>query len=45
MPLYSCSMCNYSTKFKSDFTKHTNTNKHRLKILTRDTLTFLMSME
>jgi len=37
MPLYSCSLCNYSTKFKSDFTKHTNTNKHRLKLLATDT--------
>jgi hypothetical protein len=34
MPLYSCELCNYSTKFKADFTKHTNTKKHRNKILT-----------
>jgi len=33
MPLYTCKACNYSTKNKSDFTKHSKTKKHRSKIL------------
>jgi hypothetical protein len=33
MPLYTCEHCDYSTKYKSDFTKHKKTNKHRLKLL------------
>ena len=37
MPLYSCDLCNYSTKYKSDYTKHTNTNKHRLKLISYNT--------
>jgi len=30
MPTYSCICCNYSTKYKSDFNKHTKTKKHRV---------------
>ena len=33
MPLWNCELCNYSTKFKADFTKHTKTKKHRNKII------------
>ena len=29
MPTYSCDICNYSTKYKSDFSKHLKTKKHR----------------
>ena len=36
MPLYSCVLCNYSTKNKSDFSKHKNTKKHRNKLLAMD---------
>ena len=32
MPLYTCEHCDYSTKYKSDFTKHTKTKKHRRNI-------------
>jgi hypothetical protein len=32
MPLYNCEHCNYSTKYKADFTKHTKTKKHRRNI-------------
>jgi hypothetical protein len=30
MPLYNCEFCNYTTKYKADFTKHTKTKKHRV---------------
>ena len=29
MPPYLCNFCNYSTKYKSDFSKHLKTKKHR----------------
>jgi hypothetical protein len=32
MPLYNCEHCNYSTKYKADFTKHKKTKKHRRNI-------------
>ena len=32
MPLYNCEQCNYATKYKADFTKHTKTKKHRRNI-------------
>jgi len=32
MPLYTCEHCDYSTKYKSDFTKHTKSKKHRRNI-------------
>ena len=37
MPVYNCDLCKYSTKFKSDYTKHTNTNKHRLRLIDETT--------
>ena len=40
MPLYSCDLCNYSTKYKSDYTKHANTNKHRLKLISYNTYSY-----
>jgi hypothetical protein len=30
MPIYNCEFCNYTTKYKADFTKHTKTKKHRV---------------
>ena len=33
MPLYKCEYCDYSTKFKSDFSKHNKTKKHRNKLV------------
>ena len=32
MTIHVCEMCNYSTKYKSDFSKHLKTKKHRNKI-------------
>ena len=29
MPTYCCEFCNYSTRYKSDFSKHLKTKKHR----------------
>ena len=30
MPIYECFHCNYQTKYKSDFSKHLKTKKHRV---------------
>ena len=32
MPLYNCSLCNFSTKLKGNYTQHENTKKHRNKL-------------
>ena len=29
MPTYECELCKYSTKIKTQFTRHLNTNKHK----------------
>ena len=29
MPLYSCELCNFSSKLKGDYTRHTKSKKHR----------------
>tara|TARA_A100001011_G_scaffold221572_1_gene229535 strand:+ start:244 stop:1179 length:936 start_codon:yes stop_codon:yes gene_type:complete len=39
MPLYSCKLCNYSTKYKRDFIKHENTKKHRKNLEAENKLT------
>ena len=33
MPLYKCVHCDYSTRFKSDFSKHNKTKKHHNKLI------------
>ena len=33
MSNFLCESCNYSTKYKSDLTKHTKTKKHRNKLI------------
>ena len=33
MSVYKCEECNYSTKYKSDLTKHKKTKKHRNKLI------------
>ena len=33
MTEFICEYCNYSTKYKSDLTKHNNTKKHRNKLI------------
>ena len=32
MPLYTCQLCNYSTKIKSQLNRHNNTKKHQARI-------------
>ena len=41
MPTYECELCKYSTKIKTQFTRHLNTNKHKkryIDIKTNDTI-------
>ena len=33
MPLYTCEHCNYTSTLKGNYVRHTNSNKHRLKLL------------
>ena len=37
MELYKCEACNYTTEYKSNYKKHTNTNKHRLMLIDETT--------